>query len=226
LITGASRGIGRAIAVRLAAPGRLLLLHGRDREALEETCRLVRAKGGEAIEIVADLSAASGVDDIVAQVGRESLDLLVNNAGVTAVAPLDKITLEQWHETLAVNVTAPFLLIRNLIPSMNPGAAIVNILSVAAKTVFPGWSVYCMSKFALDGFSRAVREELRPMGIRVINVYPAATATSLWKSVPGTWSFDAMLPPEEIAEAIAYALERPSDVLVDTISLGNLAGNQ
>ena len=81
-----------------------------------------------------------------------------------------------------------------------------------------------MSKFALEGFSQAVREELRPQGIRVLNIYPAATRTEIWKSVKGEWPRELMLPPEEIAAAVAYSLSRPMEVAVENINLQNLAG--
>lgn len=226
LITGAGRGIGRAIACRLADHGRLLLLHGRDRKALEETARLADVKGASTLIVPSDLSTPAGVDAIVAAVGDQPLKVLVNNAGVAYVAPFENITLEQWQTTLAVNVTAPFLLMQRLLARLAPGAAIVNILSVAATTVFPQWSSYCMSKFALDGFTRAVREELRPRGIRVINIYPAATATGMWDGISGEWSAEAMMPPEEVAEAVAYGLSRPASVLVESIHVGHISGNQ
>ncbi|MFZ5981924.1 MAG: SDR family NAD(P)-dependent oxidoreductase [Candidatus Zixiibacteriota bacterium] len=226
LITGASRGIGRAIAIRLARADRTLLLHGRDKNALEASAQMVRDRGAWAMSLTADLSTTGGVEELVAKVGGDALHLLVNNAGVAFVGPVEKITMDQWEKTLAVNVTAPFLLIQKLLPLMVRGASIVNILSVAARTVFPDWSAYCMSKFALDGFAKSLREELRPRGIRVINIYPSATATGIWDKVEGTWDKNAMLPPEETAEAVAYALERPESVVVEDISLGNLAGNQ
>jgi len=168
LITGAGRGIGRAIAERLAQPGRIIILHGRDRGALEETALLVKQKNGEAEVVIADISTFDGIDKIVSRVGDGPLHALIHNAGVAYVEPLDKITLEHWESTLAVNITAPFLLTQKLLAVMPSGAAIVNILSVAATTVFPNWTSYCMSKFALDGFSRALREELRPRGFRVM----------------------------------------------------------
>ncbi len=119
-ITGASRGIGRAIAEKLAQPETTLLLHGRDRKALTETCRRIEA---------------------------------INNAGIAVVKPFDSISLEEWERTLAVNVTAPFLLTQKLTAKMKAGSSVVNILSIAAKTGFPNWSSYCMSKFALEGLS-------------------------------------------------------------------------
>jgi NAD(P)-dependent dehydrogenase (short-subunit alcohol dehydrogenase family) len=224
LITGASRGIGRAIAEELAGAGITLLLHGRDREALAKSCSLVEAKSGKAIPLRYDLRHTDSIEKMIKEIGSAPLDALINNAGIAIVKPLGEITLEEWEIILAVNVTAPFLLTQRLLPNMVSGSSIVNILSVAAQTGFPGWSSYCMSKFALEGFSQAVREELRPQGIRVLNVYPAATRTEIWKSVKGEWPRELMLPPEEIAAAVAYALSRPLDVAVENIHLQNLAG--
>src|SRR5437762_13153990 len=109
-------------------------------------------------------------------------------------------------------------------PGMPPGSSIVNILSIAAKTGFPNWSSYCMSKFALEGFSQAVREEVRSRGIRVLNVYPAATSTEIWNGVQGEWPREQMLSPEEIGAAVAFAISRPGDVAVENITLQNVSG--
>ncbi len=107
---------------------------------------------------------------------------------------------------------------------MPSGSSIVNILSVAAKTGFPGWSAYCMSKFALEGFSQSLREELRPRGIRVINIYPGATATEIWNTAEGDWPRDKMMSVDEVAEAVSYALSRPASVAVENLTLTNAAG--
>ncbi len=225
LITGASRGIGRAIAIRLAAPDRVLLLHGRDREALVEVFTEVESAGGKATILTGDLSDPAAIERLVEKVGPEPLRALINNAGVAVVKPLETHTLRDWQNTLAVNVTAPILLTQKLLPRMSAGASIVNILSIAAKTPFPGWSSYCMSKFALDGFAKSIREELRPRGIRVINIYPSATATEIWDGIEGDWPRDKMISPDQVAEAVAYALARPDSVLVEDITVTGAAGN-
>lgn len=225
LITGASRGIGRAIAEKLAGPGDCLFLHGRDREALAGACQLVEAKKARAISLCYDLRDPGAIAKMVEEIGREPLDALINNAGIALVKPLAEITLEEWQTLFAVNVTAPFLLTQKLLPIMPAGSSIVNILSIAAKTGFPNWSGYCMSKFALEGFSQAVREELRPRGIRVLNIYPAATNTEIWNAVEGEWPREQMLLPDEIGEAVAYALSRPADVSVENIDLKNVSGS-
>ena len=224
LITGASRGIGRAIATKLAAPDVTLLLHGRDRAALKESCKLVEDNKGHATPLVYDLALTHSVQKMIEELGVERLDALINNAGIAVVKPLDQITIADWEKILAVNVTAPFLLIQRLVAQMAAGSTIVNILSVAAKTGFPGWSAYCMSKFALEGFSQAVREELRPLGIRVLNIYPAATNTDIWNDVEGEWPRENMMLPSEIADAVAYALSRPAGVALEQIDVRNVSG--
>jgi len=224
LITGASRGIGRAVALRLAKAGRELLLHGRDPRSLEASARQVRERGGQARTVVADLAQAPEVEALAAVAGGEPLAALVHNAGVAVVKPTPELTLEEWQRSLAVNVTAPFLLSRRLAPSMPAGATIVHVLSVAARQGFSGWAAYCASKFALEGFSQCLRQELRAAGVRVVNVYPSATATELWDGVAGHWPRERMLAPEQVAEAVAFAVERPGEVLVPEIFIGHVTG--
>jgi NADP-dependent 3-hydroxy acid dehydrogenase YdfG len=107
---------------------------------------------------------------------------------------------------------------------MPPGSSVVNILSIAAKTGYPNWSAYCMSKFALEGFSQSIREELRERKIRVINIYPAATDTNIWNKVEGEWPREKMISPQEVAGAVAYALSRPNDLALENITLSSLTG--
>ena len=221
LITGASRGIGRAIAETLAGPDVELLLHGRDTVALAEVYEAVKHGGARVVRLIHDLAVSSGVSDLIDQVGKNPLDLLVNNAGIAIVKPFCEITPVEWKQTVGVNITAPFMLMQHFAPHMPPGSSIVNILSIAAKTGFANWSAYCMSKFALEGFSQCVREELRDRKIRVINVYPAATDTN----IEGKWPRDKMISSEDVASAVAYALSRPADVTLENISISSLAGN-
>ena len=224
LITGASRGIGRAIAVRLASENRHLLLHGRDRKELGETLRLVRGAGGDGTLLVYDLSDTTELEALIRAAAAEPVFALINKAGVGSARPLEEIGSAEWERALAVNVTAPFRLIQGLLPQLPSGGSIVSILSISAKVAFPNWSCYTAAKFAMDGFTRSIREELRPRGIRVINIYPAATNTEIWNRIGGDWPREKMMPPEQVAEAVAFALDRPSDILVEDITLGNVAG--
>jgi NAD(P)-dependent dehydrogenase (short-subunit alcohol dehydrogenase family) len=225
LITGASRGIGRAIAQKLAAPDTTLLLHGRDTVALAETCKLVESNCAQVVKLIHDLATEKGVANLISQVGSQPLNVLINNAGIAVVKPFREITSEEWKQTIGVNVTAPFLLMQSFAGQMPPGSSIVNILSVAAKTAFPNWSAYCASKFALEGLSQSIRQELRDHCIRMINIYPAATNTEIWNAVAGDWPREKMMSAEEVANTVAYALSRPADVAVENITLSNAGGN-
>jgi NAD(P)-dependent dehydrogenase (short-subunit alcohol dehydrogenase family) len=225
LITGASRGIGRAIAQQLAAPDVTLLLHGRDTIALAETCKTVQSHCAGAVKLIHDLATEKGVSDLISQVGGEPLDVLVNNAGIAVVKPFREITPMEWQQTIAVNVTAPFLLMQSFVGQMRPGSSIVNILSIAAKEGFANWSAYCMSTFALEGFSQSIRAELRERKIRMLNIYPAATNTEIWDEVSGDWPREKMISPREVAAAVAYALSQPENVAIENITLSNAAGN-
>jgi short-subunit dehydrogenase len=225
LITGASRGIGRAIAEKLAAPDVTLLLHGRDTVALAKTCKSVDSRCARVVRLIHDLALPKGVSELIAEVGNDPLDLLVNNAGVAVVKAFGEITMTEWEQTIGVNITAPFLLMQYFAPKMPPGSSIVNILSIAAKTGYANWSAYCMSKFALEGFSQCVREELRDHKIRVVNIYPAATHTEIWDNVAGDWPRSKMISATQVADAVAFALAQPPDVLVENITLGNLSGS-
>jgi short-subunit dehydrogenase len=225
LITGASRGIGRAITEELTASDVELLLHGRDTVALAQTRKAVEPQCARVSLLIHDLATAHGVSDLIAEVGKEPIDLLVNNAGVAVAKPFTEITPIEWEQTVGVNITAPFMLMQHFAPRMPPGSSVVNVLSIAAKSGFANWSAYCMSKFALEGFSQSVREELRDRKIRVINIYPAATDTDIWDHIEGKWPRHKMISPKDVASAVAYALSRPADVALENITLSSLAGN-
>jgi len=115
-------------------------------------------------------------------------------------------------------------LIQHFAPRMPPKSSIVNVLSVAAKVGYAGWSAYCMSKFGLEGCTQSIREELRDQKVRVINIYPAATDTEIWNKVQGEWPREKMISAEDVASAVVYAVSQPNDVLVENITLGSLTG--
>ncbi len=224
LITGASKGIGQAIAIKLASKDSHIFIHGRDKKGLIATAKDIEKKGAEVTQIISDISTPEGCDKIVQAVGKNSIDSLINNAGIPLKKSLQEISLNDWNRIVAINVTAPFLLTQKLLPRMKKGSSIVYILSGAAKNVFPEASAYCMSKFALRGFAETMREELRPQGIRIINIYPSAVDTPLWESMPGDWPRDKMMTPNDVADAVGFALSCRNDVMVDDITIEHMAG--
>ncbi len=224
-ITGASRGVGRAAALELSKNYDHIYILGRDRSALENTAKLIKNNNSTPHIIEGDFSTVDGIKSVIDKIKDISFHAIINNAGIAEISSLKNMTIEFWNKTFNVNVTAPFLISQALFENMPEGSSIVNILSVASKKGFPEWSSYCMSKYALDGFSLAIREELRERKIRVVNIYPGAIDTDIWNSLPGEWPLDKMMKPDQIAKAISFALDRPDNVLIEDITITNSSGN-
>ena len=226
LITGASKGIGRAIAEKIADENTTLYLHGRDRQSLTKTSELVASSGATVNELIYDLSDVAETNKLADAVDCDTLDVLINNAGMTVTKEFEKISHQEWQKIFDVNVTAPFLLIQKLLPKIPKGGSIVNMLSIASHKGFPGWSAYCMTKFALEGFVQSIREELRSKEIRVINIYPAATETDIWNDVPGESDFEKMLSSDDVAKAVVNALEQPQAAVMEDIIIRSIYGSR
>ncbi|NNJ12512.1 SDR family NAD(P)-dependent oxidoreductase [Chloroflexales bacterium ZM16-3] len=226
LITGASRGIGRATAMALAAPGVRLALSARSSGLLDAVRAEAEALGAEAIALPADATDAGAVADMVRAAAGPAgrIDVLVHSVGAALVRPFEEITLGEWEGALRSQLTSLFLVCQAVAPRMGPGGLIVNLGSVAARQAFPGWSAYCAAKHGALGFAAAIREELRPRGIRVTSVLPAATDTALWDGVPGEWGRQNMLRPEDVAAAIAALVAHPPHVTVEELTIGHVAG--
>jgi short-subunit dehydrogenase len=222
LITGASRGIGRSTAMKLSDKFDRLYLHGRDETALNDTIKLINKKK-EIIPLIYDLSKSENVLKLIENIKADELDVLVNNAGMTITKSFKNLTLDDWNLIFKVNVTAPFILTQKLINKIPSGGSVVNILSTASKQIFSEWSAYCMTKFALDGFMKTVREEVRDKGIRIINIYPGAVDTDIWNNIPGEWDRATMMSPDDIADSVLFAINQPANTLVEDISMGRLS---
>jgi 3-oxoacyl-[acyl-carrier protein] reductase len=225
VISGGGTGIGREIALDLARRGYALALLGRRTQPLIET---LRAAGGNGIALPCDVRAASTVDGVARQIETRwgAAEIVVPAAGVAHIAPLDELDPDDFSETLAINLVGSFHLIRSLLPAMKRRGSgwIFPILSTAARRGFPGWSAYCASKWGLAGLIAALREEIQGTGVRITSVYPGATATAIWNSVPGEWNRAAMIPPREVARAIGCSLEADPAALVEEIHLGPVGG--
>lgn len=221
LITGASKGIGRALALKLAAEGANLGLVARSQPELEALKTEVEAAGAKALLFVGDVAdealARRAVAETVAAFGR--LDAIVNNAGFGIFKPADELTLEEWNSVFATNVTGTFLFSREAVRVMKGQGSghIVNVASDVAKRVFAGGSLYCASKYAQDAFSMALRKEVRPHGIKVSVVYSGLVDTHFHADPPGSPEHADWLSAENMADAIQYVLSAPAHVVVDEL---------
>ncbi|MGK4581936.1 SDR family oxidoreductase [Kitasatospora sp. HPMI-4] len=188
LVTGASRGIGRGIALRLARDGALVAVHyGGNQAAAEETVALIGKEGGRAFPIAAELGVPGDVetlygrfDQALAERGeRPGLDILVNNAGISVPADIHKVTPEIFDRLVAVNAKAPLFLIQQGLSRMPDGGRIVNVSSIVTRIAFPEGVGYAMTKGGIEALTLALAKELGPRGITVNAVTPGFVATEM-----------------------------------------------
>lgn len=217
LITGASSGIGRAIARELARRKARLVLLARRRERLEALAEEVAALGGRAEIVSGDVTEPATRGRAVELAANKfgGLDVLVNNAGVGALALFTQASAEQMRRVMEINFFAAVEMTRAALPLLrnSPRAMIVNIGSVLGHRAAPHYTAYCASKFALRGFSQALRVELAPEGIGVLLVSPGATRTEfadslLEKVTEPAWPAHRRLAPEVVARQTLRAIER------------------
>ncbi len=224
LVTGASRGIGRAIALRFAGEGMRLALCARSRAGLEETRRLIVETGGEEpLMITGDLRDVSQVRQIAQKALDRfgQVDVLVNNAGVLYLKPFLELTVDEFEEMMDVNMKAVFVLTRELLPQMiaRKSGSIVTIASLAAKNGFRTGTGYGASKFAVRGFAMSLLQEVREHNIRVITVFPGSVNTDMAGSSPNAPLRETMIQPEDVAEVVYSAISLPERSMVSEIDI-------
>ncbi len=206
IVTGASHGIGRAIARRLARMGTTVVLAARTVSRLEELKREIQDEGGRALVVPTDLRQPEQIERLIQQTLEQlgKIDILVNNAGVGVFGrPLHETSLESWDEIMNTNLRAVFVAMHAVAPHMveRHTGYIVNISSLAAHNPVPNGAAYAASKWALNGMSVSAAEELRAHGIRVSLVCPGSVDTNL---VPGQSKNRAhMLQSDDIAHIVA-----------------------
>lgn len=231
LVTGATSGLGRATAVRLAGSGADVALVGRSEEDLAEVAEEVEGLGVRAVQLPGDLAVTGDLEDLVerAAAALGGLGVLVNAAATDAPGSAEDLAVEDWERVLAVNLTAPFVLAKTAMPVMRAGGGglIVNISSVAGRRGWAGASAYCSTKFALTGLTQALAAEGRADAIRVCVLYPGAMSTS-WGTFdpaqrplqPGSRpSEDESLDPAVVADLIAWMATSPGRPVLNEVTI-------
>jgi len=222
LITGASRGIGAAVARALAAEGCNLILTSRDEKALTRISREPSRTRVRALTQSCDVRDPHSVDDLFRTIRREfrRIDILINNAGIAhANLTVDKLPYPVWKDVLATNLDGTFLVTQAALGLIPRGGTIVNNLSIAATRVFAGSAAYNASKHAALGLTNTLREELRAKGIRVIALLPGATDTDIWNTLWPQAPRKKMISPEIVAKALIQAIVLPSNATVETLEI-------
>ena len=218
LITGAGRGIGKAVALRLADEGAKLFLAARSEDQLKQACEEAAAKGAEAVYETTDLSDPAETNRL-AQSALQTygqVDILVNNAGVAIHHPIDQLPLDVWDLTMAVNVRAPYLLAKALWNAMaeNGGGRIINVSSVAGKRAGARNPAYAASKFAICGLTESLAQAGMRQNILACAVCPGPVATVMRAGNNPDEDPADILTPEDIAETVAFLLKMPPRVLI------------
>jgi NADP-dependent 3-hydroxy acid dehydrogenase YdfG len=225
-ITGASRGIGLECARRLHAAGARVILLARSSDALAQACT---ALGANASAVECDLGDSSSVQRALSTI-RSLLgaapDVIVNNAGLFLLAPIEGTPVEEFERTLRTNLTSPFAFVREFLPDMRERRRghIVTIGSIADRHAYPENAAYAASKFGVRGLHEVLREELRGSGVRATLVSPGPVNTALWDPVnpdtrPGFTPRARMLAAAAVADAVRYVVTRPPETNIDELRL-------
>jgi NADP-dependent 3-hydroxy acid dehydrogenase YdfG len=230
IVTGASSGIGEATAIALAAEGAKVVAVARRSDRLEALAEKIRAQGGTLQPMTADVADEAQIRDVVAktqeQFGR--IDSLINNAGVMLLGPIDGANTEDWRRMIDVNLLGLMYATHAVLPMMKSQKTghIINVSSVAGRTVSPFGAVYCATKFAVGAFSESLRQQVYQDNIRVTIVEPGVVATELVQHITHAETknmaetvYGSMktLESEDIANAIVYALTQPDRVNVNEL---------
>lgn len=226
LITGASRGIGRRLALDLAAEGAHLGLVARNADALEQVKVTAEGYGATVLTFVGSVSneqlAYEAVNQMVETFGR--IDCLVNNAGYGVFGPTESYSEQTWSDLYDTNVKGTFLFCKAALEPMKKAGAghIINIASDVAKRVFDGGALYCSSKFAQDAFSAALRKEVRQNGIKVSVVYSGLVDTDFHPDphAPEKWDW---LSDETMSANIRFIMGQPDHVVIDELMIHPLS---
>jgi len=216
LVTGGNRGIGKAIATRLAALGAAVAICGRDSQTLATTAGELQAAGTPVYSQRADVTKSSDVDALIkeTETALGAISILVNNAGMGLFGPVQEKTEQEWDTLMNTNLKSVFLVSRKVIPGMiqRKSGDIINISSLAGKSTFAGGGIYCASKWALQGLSGCMAEDLRNFGIRVSTVCPGSVATEF--SGRGPKDASKVLTAQDVAHAVAMiATQGPQSFL-------------
>jgi 3-oxoacyl-[acyl-carrier protein] reductase len=223
IVTGASRGVGRAISHALATQAATVVLAARDQRKLAEAAKSVEAGGGKAEISTLELTDEDSIKRFVARVYEKfgRLDILVNCAGVTHSAPLEDTATADWDRCMSVNARGPFILCREALPLLRkaPQAYIVNISSVVGVKGYPLQSAYTASKHALRGMTISLAEELRGTNVRAHVICPGGIDTEMVSRVRPDINKDELIRPQEIAELVLYLVTHKGNAVIDELHI-------
>ena len=229
IVTGAGRGIGKAICLAFAKEAATVVLAARAMDKLKETAGQVKAAGGKAHIIPTELTDEQSIKNLVKETGEKfsRLDILVNNAGITHSDWLEETLTEDYDRCMSINARAPFILCREALPLLKKAerAYIINIASVVGVKGYPQQSAYTASKHALRGMTISLSEELIGSNIRVHLLCPGGVDTELVQKVRPDIKKHDLMQPEEIAELVLYLVTHRGNAVIDELHIRRAASS-
>ena len=221
VITGASKGIGKATAFAFAAAGAKVVIAARTRQTLEQVAVALKKNGAEALAVPTDVTNVDAVKQLIQQTldVYQHVDILINNAGIGHFGPVVDFEPDDWDAVLNSNLKAVYLCAKYALPSMleQGSGQIINVLSVAAKVTFQASSAYCAAKAGALALTKVLASEVRQQNIRVTAVLPGSVHTPFWDGVPEHPDFEQMLTPEHVADTIVSVCQQPSGMVTEEI---------
>ncbi len=223
VVTGASRGIGRAIALELARQGAYVIVTARNEQELEDLVSSIKSEGGKASAVALDITDETAIRQFASDLvdSNTAVDILINNAGIGSFQSVTDTDSQLWDDTMDVNVKGTFLICKYLVPLMQAQKRghIISIASDVSKRTFADGALYCASKYAQDAFCSALRKEVRKDNIKVSVVYPGLVETWFNNNTPGANENNVQLNPEDIAASVSHILTAPAHVVIDELMI-------
>lgn len=223
LITGAGRGIGRAIALTLAQEDVAVAVLARTEKEVQETVKEIEKQKGRALPFIADITQAEPIRRCVETILQKwnQIDILINNAGFAKFKPFEELSLEEWKQTIDVNLTGTFIVTQSVLPNMiqRKSGTIINISSVSGLRPIPKQSAYCASKHGVIGLTTTLAMEMKPYNIRVHAICPGGVITRLSQENMSERDMSDWMMPEDVAHTVLYLLTQHPRATTDIIYL-------
>lgn len=221
IVTGASKGIGKAIADVFANSGAKVVLAARTRKVVEQVADDLKEIGADVLTIPTDVTNVDAVQSLITETldVYQKLDILINNAGAGVFGNVVDYDLSDWDTVINSNLKGVFLCSKFALPHLiaDGGGQIINVLSIAAKVPFPASGAYCAAKAGALALTKVMAAEVRQQNVRVTAVLPGSVETPFWDDIPEHPDFDKMLKPEHIADAILSVCQQPNGMVTEEI---------
>ena len=221
IVTGASKGIGKAIAEVFAKSGVKVVLAARTRKVVEQVEADLKQTGADVLAIPTDVTDDKAVQSLITETldTYQKLDILINNAGAGVFGNVIDFDHTDWDTVINASLKGVFLCSKFALPHLiaDGGGQIINVLSIAAKVAFPASGAYCAAKAGALAFTKVLAAEVRQQNVRVTAVLPGSVETPFWDDIPEHPDFDKMLKPEHIADAILSVCQQPKGMVTEEI---------